>query len=75
MRDHCAHARFVWNLAVEQQSWWRQGRSQSRFCCAACGFAANADTNAALNIAAGHAVNARGADRVAGAVKREPQAA
>ena len=23
---HCAHARFVWNLAVEQQSWWRPGR-------------------------------------------------
>lgn len=27
LRDHCAHARFVWNLAVEQQSWWRPGRS------------------------------------------------
>jgi putative transposase len=26
MREHCAHARFVWNLAVEQQSWWRRGR-------------------------------------------------
>lgn len=26
MRRHCAHARFVWNLAVEQQSWWRTGR-------------------------------------------------
>jgi putative transposase len=27
MRDlHCAHARYVWNLAVEQQSWWRPGR-------------------------------------------------
>jgi putative transposase len=25
--DHCAHARFVWNLAVEQQSWWRPGRA------------------------------------------------
>lgn len=24
--SHCAHARFVWNLAVEQQSWWRPGR-------------------------------------------------
>ncbi len=23
---HCAHARFVWNLCVEQQSWWRPGR-------------------------------------------------
>jgi len=27
LRDHCAHARFVWNLAVEQQSWWRPGRT------------------------------------------------
>jgi putative transposase len=24
---HCDHARFVWNLAVEQQSWWRPGRA------------------------------------------------
>jgi len=24
---HCAHARFVWNLAVEQHSHWRPGRS------------------------------------------------
>jgi putative transposase len=29
LRDHCAHARFVWNLAVEQQSWWRPGRSNA----------------------------------------------
>lgn len=26
LRQHCAHARYVWNLAVEQQSWWRPGR-------------------------------------------------
>jgi putative transposase len=26
LREHCAHARYVWNLAVEQQSWWRPGR-------------------------------------------------
>lgn len=26
LREHCAPARFVWNLAVEQQSWWRPGR-------------------------------------------------
>src|SRR5271156_2149127 len=26
LRDHCAHARFVWNLGVEQHSWWRPGR-------------------------------------------------
>ncbi|MBO2451309.1 transposase [Actinomadura barringtoniae] len=24
--NHCAHARFVWNMACEQQSWWRPGR-------------------------------------------------
>src|SRR5450432_1117413 len=29
MRGHCAHARFVWNLAVEQQSWWRRGRTSA----------------------------------------------
>jgi putative transposase len=27
LRDHCAQARYVWNLAVEQQSWWRPGRT------------------------------------------------
>jgi putative transposase len=29
LRRHCTHARFVWNLAVEQQSWWRPGRSRA----------------------------------------------
>jgi transposase len=29
LRDHCGHARFVWNLAVEQQSWWRPGRKSA----------------------------------------------
>ncbi len=29
LRDHCAHARYVWNLAVEQQSWWRPGRASA----------------------------------------------
>ncbi|MFL5882180.1 MAG: helix-turn-helix domain-containing protein, partial [Actinomycetota bacterium] len=23
---HCTHARYVWNLAVEQRSWWQPGR-------------------------------------------------
>src|ERR1700693_4920804 len=33
LRDHCAHSRFTWNLAVEQQSWWRPGRgSVPGFC-------------------------------------------
>jgi putative transposase len=26
LRDHCAHARFIWNLAVEQHSHWHPGR-------------------------------------------------
>jgi putative transposase len=49
--------------------------SQAVFRCTACNFACNADVNAACNIAAGHAVNARGGDRVAGPVNREPQLA
>ena len=47
--------------------------SQSRFRCVACGFQVNADVNAAMNIARGHRVNARGGDRVTGPVNREPQ--
>jgi putative transposase len=27
LRDHCGHARYVWNLAVEQHSWWHPGRT------------------------------------------------
>ncbi len=26
LRDHCGHARYVWNLAVEQDSHWHPGR-------------------------------------------------
>src|ERR1700721_1440662 len=29
MRDHCAHARYVWNLAVEQHTHWRPGRKNA----------------------------------------------
>jgi transposase len=47
--------------------------SQAVFRCTACGFACNADVNAARNIAAGHAVTARGGFRGAGPVNREPQ--
>jgi putative transposase len=47
--------------------------SQARFACTVCGFACNADVNAAQNIAAGHAVTARGGFRDAGPVNREPQ--
>ena len=47
-------------------------QSQARFACTACGFAGNADVNAARNIAAGHAVTARGGPQLE-PVNREPQ--
>jgi hypothetical protein len=97
---HCAQARYVWNLCVEQESHWRAGRGKMP------GFAgrcrqlsearaaepwlaegsvivqqqairdhdqAHADVNAAKNIAAGHAVTARGGDGAARPANREPQ--
>lgn len=48
--------RALYNLALEQRMMWRRERgpitlkSQSGFCCVACGHMANADTNAAKNI-------------------------
>jgi transposase len=51
----------------------RSRESQARFMCTACGFAGNADVNAARNIAAGRAVTARGGDGAARPVNREPQ--
>jgi len=48
-------------------------KSQALFACVACSFACNADVNAARNIAAGHAVTARGGDGAARPVNREPQ--
>jgi putative transposase len=47
-------------------------KSQALFCCVACGYACNADVNAARNIAAGHAVTAREGDGVTRPVNREP---
>jgi putative transposase len=47
--------------------------SQAVFWCTACGFVCNADVNAARNIAAGHAVTARGGFRDAGPANRELQ--
>jgi transposase len=46
--------------------------SQAVFRCTACGYACHADVNAARNIAAGHAVTARGGDGVTRPVNREP---
>ena len=48
-------------------------KSQAVFACVACSFACNADVNAARNIAAGHAVTARGRSPLGGRVNREPQ--
>jgi transposase len=47
--------------------------SQADFACTACGFACNADVNAARNIAAGHAVTARGGGSLEQPANREPQ--
>jgi transposase len=54
----------------------RQAReSQAVYRCRSCGYAANADVNAARNIrhAAGHAVSARGGTPLGGPMNREPQ--
>jgi hypothetical protein len=29
LRGHCAHARYGWNLAVEQHAYWHQGRKSA----------------------------------------------
>jgi putative transposase len=29
LREHCAHARYIWNLAVEQHSHWHPGRTSA----------------------------------------------
>jgi transposase len=48
-------------------------KSQAAFQCTACEYACHADVNAAINIAAGHAVTARGGDGAARPTNREPQ--
>jgi putative transposase len=55
------------HVAVESR------KSQALFTCVACNFACNADVNAARNIAAGHAVSARGGLPLGKPVNREPQ--
>ncbi len=46
--------------------------SKAVFQCTACGYACHADVNAARNIAAGHAVTARGGDGITRPANREP---
>ena len=58
-----------WGLLVRRLQDKAPGRGEK----VACGFACHADVNAAINIAAGHAVTARGGDGVARPVNREPQ--
>ena len=50
-------------------------KSQAVFACTACRYTANADVNAAINIAAGHAVTARGGLPLGRPTNREPQIA
>jgi transposase len=72
--------RFRWSRPVPSQRCSACGHiaadsreSQALFRCVACGYACNADVNAAKNIAAGHAVTARGGFRITGPVNREPE--
>jgi putative transposase len=51
----------------------RARESQAVFACRSCGYVANADVNAAKNIAAGQVVTARGGREVARPVNREPR--
>jgi IS605 OrfB family transposase len=47
-------------------------KSQALFACVACAWTGNADLNAARNIAAGHAVTARGGELLGPPTNREP---
>jgi putative transposase len=47
-------------------------RESQAFRCVACGHQAHADVNAALNIAAGHAVTAWGGELLGAPTNREP---
>jgi putative transposase len=67
-----------WGLLVRRMEQKAPGRVERMspafvFQCTACGYASHADVNAARNIAAGHAVTARGGDGVTRPVNREPQ--
>ena len=69
VKPHCTSQRCSACGQVDRDS----RESQAVFRCTACGFAGHADVNAAMNIAAGHAVTARGGDGVARPANREPQ--
>ena len=68
VKPHCTSQRCSACGQVDRDS----RESQAVFRCTACGFAGHADVNAAINIAAGHAVTARGGDGVTRPLNREP---
>ena len=78
LRDHRAHDRYVWNLAVEQHGHWRPGRAgapgyleQRRQLTAA--RSEQAWLAAGSQTVQQQAVTARGGDGVTRPVNREPQ--
>ncbi len=86
LRGHCVHARYVWNLAVEQHAHWHPGRKGAPGYLEQCRQLTQARAEhpwlaagcqmvqqQAINIAAGHAVTARGGFWDAGPANREPQ--
>jgi putative transposase len=62
--QRCSACGTIDRQARESQAVWR---------CRSCGYAANADRNAARNIAAGHAVSAQGDLEVLRSMNCEPQ--
>ena len=66
MRDHCRHARFVWNLAVEQHSHWHSGRKTAPGYLEQCRQLTTARANYSW-------LAARGGDGTTRPMNREPQ--
>ena len=73
LREHCAHARYVWNLAVEQHSHWHLARASAPGYLEQRRQLTEARMEYRWNIAAGLAVTARGGDGATRPVNREPQ--
>jgi len=71
---HCPGLRYAERARLRrlERKLARDRKSQTVFACRACALALNADVNAARNIAAGHAVTARGRPGLPGRTNREP---